>query len=247
MLFDAVRPVILNGIDEIIDRPDLADRCILLTLEAIPEKSRRSEEELWAAFETARPRILGALLDGVVKGLAMLPQTKLEKLPRMADFARWATACETAAWPAGTFEAAYCGNRKAAVDGVLESDLVAVALRAFVAKRTEWTGTATDLLALLILELGEPQNKVEGRLAANRRLGRYPGRLRRAATFLRKVGVEITFKHAGTRRIHISSGAENYGIQPSASSIPSIRRAEIQSWQWLRVTSRADDGEQSGR
>ena len=137
VLFDAVRPVMLNGIDEIIDRPDLADRCILLTLEPIPGKSRKSEEELWAAFETARPSILGALLDGVVKGLIMLPETKLKKLPRMADFARWATACETAAWPAGTFEAAYCDNREAAVEGVLESDLVAVALRAFVAKRTK--------------------------------------------------------------------------------------------------------------
>jgi hypothetical protein len=36
VLFDAVRPVILNGIEEIITRPDLADRALLLTLEPIP-------------------------------------------------------------------------------------------------------------------------------------------------------------------------------------------------------------------
>ena len=85
VLFDAARPVILNGIEDIVTRPDLADRAVFLTLDAIPEESRRPEQELWATFEAERPRILGALLDAVVEGLATLPQTKLEKLPRMAD------------------------------------------------------------------------------------------------------------------------------------------------------------------
>jgi hypothetical protein len=51
MLFDAVRPVILNGIEDIVTRPDLADRAVFLTLEPIPEERRRPEAELWAAFE----------------------------------------------------------------------------------------------------------------------------------------------------------------------------------------------------
>ena len=46
----------------------------------------------------------------VVQGLRMLPDTKLERLPRMADFALWASACETAVWSTGTFWSAYCGN-----------------------------------------------------------------------------------------------------------------------------------------
>jgi hypothetical protein len=103
VLFDAARPVILNGIEDIVARPDLADRAVFLTLEPIPEESRRPEAELWAAFEAERPRILGALLDAVVVGLRMLPETRLPKLPRMADFALWATACGTLLWPAGTF------------------------------------------------------------------------------------------------------------------------------------------------
>jgi hypothetical protein len=84
--------VILNGIEDIVTRPDLAERAVFLPLEPIPEERRRPEQELWAAFEAEHP----------AKGLAMLPQTKLEKAPRMADFALWATACETALWPAGT-------------------------------------------------------------------------------------------------------------------------------------------------
>ena len=60
VLFDATRPVILNGIEDIVARPDLADRGLFLTLEPIPEDQRQPEGELWAAFEQARPFILGA-------------------------------------------------------------------------------------------------------------------------------------------------------------------------------------------
>ena len=51
VLFDAARPMILNGIEDIVTRTDLADRAVFLTLEPIPEEHRRPEAELWAAFE----------------------------------------------------------------------------------------------------------------------------------------------------------------------------------------------------
>ena len=50
VLFDAARPVILNGIEEIVTRPDLADRAVFLTLQPIPEERRRPEQELWASI-----------------------------------------------------------------------------------------------------------------------------------------------------------------------------------------------------
>jgi hypothetical protein len=39
VLFDAARPVILNGIEDIVTRPDLADRSVFLTLEPIPRNA----------------------------------------------------------------------------------------------------------------------------------------------------------------------------------------------------------------
>ena len=51
VLFDATRPVILIGIEDVVTRPDLADRAIFLTLEPIPDDQRRPEKELWAAFD----------------------------------------------------------------------------------------------------------------------------------------------------------------------------------------------------
>ena len=151
----------------------------------------------------------------------MLPETKLDKLPRMADFALWATACETALWPAGTFWSAYCGNRDEAFDSVIEADPVGSAIRSLMASRTEWTGTASDLLGALSKEVGERIAKAKTWPDSPRALS---GRLRRAATFLRKIGVEIEFTKEGrarTRTISIttpghSSDADCEETQPSA-------------------------------
>jgi len=194
VLFDATRPVILNGIEDIVTRPDLADRAVFLTLEPIPEERRRPEAELWAAFETERPGILGVLLDAVVGGLKRLPETQLEKLPRMADFALWASACETALWRVGTFWSAFCGNRDEAVEGVIDADPIAAAVRAVMATQSKWTGTASDLLDALAEVAGERIAKSKSWPDGPRALA---GRLRRAATFLRKVGIEIGFVREG--------------------------------------------------
>jgi hypothetical protein len=226
VLFKAARPVILNGIEDIVTRPDLADRAVFLTLEPIPEERRRPEAELWAAFEAERPRILGVLLDAVAQGLKRLPDTHLPKLPRMADFALWATACETALWPEGAFWAAYCGNRDEAVEAVIEADPVAAAVRATMMARTVWTGTASDLLGALAEAAGERIAKAKTWPDSPRALS---GRLRRAATFLRKIGIEIEFEREGrarTRIIRITAASipaepDLDGAQPSTPSTPS--------------------------
>jgi len=226
VLFDAARPVILNGIEDIVTRPDLADRAVFLMLEPIPEERRRPEQELWAAFDAERPRLLGVLLDALVEGLKRLPDTRLEKLPRMADFALWASACETALWPAGTFWSAYCGNRDEAVEGVIDADPIAAAVRAVMAARTVWTGNASELLGALGEAEGERAVKSNTWPDSPRALA---GRLRRAATFLRKVGIEISFGREGrarTRTINItttkpSGSTEKPGERPSAQSASS--------------------------
>jgi hypothetical protein len=256
VLFDAARPVILNGIEEIVTRPDLTDRAVFLTLQPIPEEHRRPEQELWAAFDAERPRVLGVLLDTVAEGLKRLPETRLEKLPRMADFALWATACEAALWPAGTFWSAYCGNRDEAVEGVIDADPIATAVRAVMATRTVWTGTASDLLGALAEVVGERIAKSKTWPDGPRALA---GRLRRAATFLRKIGIEIGFGREGrarTRTITIttiqpSAAPEKPGAQPSASSAssaPTPRSNPINGFsaQSVRTVARDADGSGNG-
>jgi hypothetical protein len=226
-LFDAMRPIILNGIEDIVIRPDLADRSIFLRLKEITEDGRKSELVFWAEFARAHPRILGALLDGVAHGLHRLPHTRLARTPRMADFALWATACETAFWDVGTFAKAYGKNRDDAVSTVIEADLVATAVQSFMATRTQWEGTSSDLLGALKMAVGEDQTKLKEWPPSSRALS---GRLRRAAATLRKVGIEITFDRTPggkrTRTIVIArkEGAPDRPDRPTAQDIDDIDR-----------------------
>jgi hypothetical protein len=210
VLFEAARPILLNGIEEVISRPDLGDRAIFLTLTPIGEAQRRPEVELWREFEIARPSILGALLDTVAHGLRAIGGVQLEQLPRMADFAIWATACETALWPAGTFARAYAANRTAAVESIIEADPIATCVRAMMVDRTLWTGSASDLLRFCVERARDDIARGGSWVAKNPRA--LAGRLRRAQTFLRTLGIEITFSRegrTGTRMISVSTNAEN--------------------------------------
>jgi hypothetical protein len=220
-IFSAQRPAVLNGIEDFVNRPDLADRAIFLTLEQIPEERRRADQALQAELEQVRPVILGALLDRMVVGLARLPQIELPRKPRMADFALWGTACERTP---GSFMRAYEHNRANAAEVTLEYDLVASAVRALMRNQNEWVGTAAELLTAL-------GNLTDENLRRSRDWPRTPrglsGRLRRAASNLRRAGIEVGFVREGherQRNIHITAlprQPDKEGIQPSASSSPS--------------------------
>jgi hypothetical protein len=103
-IFQATRPICLNGITEFATRDDLLDRALVIKLPSIRPSKRKEEKVFRAEFEEARPKILGALLDAVSAVLKNLPDVKLADSPRMADFARFVTAAEPAlVWPDGAF------------------------------------------------------------------------------------------------------------------------------------------------
>jgi hypothetical protein len=210
VLFDAARPVILNGIEDIITRPDLADRALFLTLPSISDAQRRPEKELWREFEFARPCLLGALLDAVSHGLRTLPRVRIDRLPRMADFALWATACETALWPAGAFARAYTANRRAAIEDAIDADPVAACVREIMAERSSWTGRAADLLRVGTNRSSDGTSRDRTAWPKNPRA--LAGRVRRAQTFLRVLGIDIAFGRegrAGSRIITMRTTLEN--------------------------------------
>jgi hypothetical protein len=150
VLFDAMRPVILNGIEELATRSDLLDRAIVLTLPAIPDDKRQTQGELWEKFERQRSGLLGALFDAVSCALRDVDNVCLDHSPRMADFAQWATAAEPAlGLQKGEFMRAYYGNREIANDLALEASAASSALVALVQEHGSWKGTSSELLTSL--------------------------------------------------------------------------------------------------
>jgi hypothetical protein len=197
-LFDGMKPVILNGITDVATRPDLLDRALIVSLPPIPDEERKPEADLWRAFELARPAILAALFDAVSGALRSVEDVRLEGMPRMADFAVWATAAEESlGWQPDAFMEAYSGNRQEATDNALEADPVAVAVLDFMADREQWAGSATELWTALGGLTDEGVRHTKAWPGAPNAL---TGRLKRLAPTLRGVGIEYGEDRSGRSR-----------------------------------------------
>ncbi len=223
-IFRAKRPVLLNGISEFIAQTDLSDRVIQVVLPAIADDDRREERALWAAFDAAWPRLLGALLDDVAGALRAQAGVKLKALPRMADFAVWAVAAERGAGEAARFLAAYQADRAAGQLSAIEDSLVGRALEQHLVPTLDagaWQGTAGELLAFLNESVPEKQQQDKRWPKTPNKLA---GELRNLAPAFRLIGVVITFgrrqPRTGKRLITIARDKPGGTSSPSSPSSP---------------------------
>jgi len=212
ILFDAMRPVAINGIGDVITRPDLLDRALIINLPRIKPEDRKPEKELEAEAEAAKPGILGALFDAVADGLAKQGAVVLDRLPRMADFCRWAVATEEALGGApGSFMAAYQSSQDEAVETALEAYPVAAVVMDFAKSYTAkapWAGTATDLFDTLNSKVSDEIKRGRDWPKAPNRLMEQLGRLTPA---LQEVGVYVmrTGGHKHGRTVNVFSVGED--------------------------------------
>jgi hypothetical protein len=263
VLFDAKRPLILTGIEHVATSGDLLDRSVVLTLGEIEEKDRREENQFWEAFEAARPGLLAALLQIVADTLRCLPGGKPERLPRMADFARWGDAVGRAlGWPKWpeeeSFLSVYARNRGDAHAFALEESPVARALVRFMESKPGWGGT--DLASELrwkgtasepswqgtASELKEDLEKFVGEMTTEKKTWPQSAKavsaaLRLTTPALRTVGIYVTFSRVagGRTRLVTVDKRRDSASQPSPASQAQENRPFSRD---ASVTHR-DDGE----
>jgi hypothetical protein len=194
--FSAQRPIIVNGIPDLVSRGDLVSRSIFARL--TPMKQRRTEAALWAAFDAAAPGILGALLDVLAAALARLPEVKLPEDNadfRMADFTLLAIAAEPSlGWPSGAATATLRRNMHGAAALMTDLDPVAIAVRGLLVNQGSFEGLVSALHAKLTEITDIDIRRAPGWPKNAARLGEH---LRRLAPALR--GAISTLPSAGRR------------------------------------------------
>jgi hypothetical protein len=203
------RCIILNGINIAATRADLLDRSILVGLTRIAPEKRREEEELDAAYQEAKPAILGGMFDILSEAIRIRPEINLQVLPRMADFARWGCAIAMAMGKTSDdFVDAYENNIRQQNREVLDGQPVAAAVEAFMKSRTEWEGSPSELLAELVVvaEKGRMDINAKSWPKAPHILTR---RLKEVQSNLAEVGIQvetgISLGHGRGIRIRTSS------------------------------------------
>jgi len=144
VLVELQRPTIINGIEDLTTRPDLASRSLVIECQ-VPE-TRKRESDFWRELEQDAPHIFAGLLVGVQQALRFQHEQPSTSI-RMADLAAWAQAGETAlGFQQGAFIEAYTENQQGALTAGLHVSPVGQAVTDFMKSRTEFEGSASDLM-----------------------------------------------------------------------------------------------------
>lgn len=153
----ARRPIILNAIAEIVNASDLADRMLDVELVPIASAERLTENAFWNSFRHEHPRILGAILEGLVRAMRDWVHLQLSELPRMADFALWVCAgMQAYGYTPEQALALLMGNKQDVNTALVERNPLAQAIVELMRDRDQWEGTPSDLLSALRYAVGEP-------------------------------------------------------------------------------------------
>ncbi len=150
VLYSFLRCVGLNGINLVPSKPDLLDRAVILPLERIPDRQRRTEHEFWNEFQAEKPHLLGALFTVTCQAMALFDRVQVSRYPRLADFAHWGAAVARALGSSERgFLEALEANTRAQTSEALEASPVAQALLKLMEGQTSWVGTPQELLKKL--------------------------------------------------------------------------------------------------
>lgn len=149
-IFNFQRCLAINGINNVADRADLLDRSLLIELERISDGERKEIKTIFSNFYQDLSSILGGVFDTLSRAMAIFPTVKLEKLPRMADFAKWGYAIGEALGGHGEqFLQEYAAVREIQNIESLQSDAVGQLILSFIKGDSSWSGLVSELLALL--------------------------------------------------------------------------------------------------
>jgi len=138
--------VLMNGINpDLVSRADLRDRAFRIPLDRIPDDERQEERILMSEFNKALPSILGGVFATLSKALAIYPTVKLEKLPRLADFFRYAVAVAEALGGHGErFMADYAASKNTQREEFLSLNSLATALLKHMDGKALWETTVGE-------------------------------------------------------------------------------------------------------
>ncbi len=147
IVFNAIRPLIVNGISQIITQSDLLTRAI--PVELSPLKTSTDDSVFHKKFEEARPRILGAMFSLLSKAMTIFPTITRTNWPRMGAFAKWGCAVIAALGEEYTVESfmeAYSKVEKLQHSEAISANPFVEVIVWYMKDKEAWFGTAGELL-----------------------------------------------------------------------------------------------------
>jgi len=239
IIYQFRRIIGINGINQLISKPDLLERSLILGLEK--PTVYKPDKELFIDLEKKLPELLGALFDTVVKTLQEFERISVEGIAeleryRMADFARWGIAA-TKALGHSTDEfvraltANFASQHEEAIEASLTAQCIIKLMDGYIG---EWSGTPSDLLIELV-RMGE-KLKIDTRHKPFPQSASWLWRkIMEVKTNLEALGIKVTKERSGQRNIRIVKEIEN-----GDSADTGVQNVESVSWEDLGKIGQAE-------
>ena len=115
--------VILNGIGDFVQMPDLLDR--IVTLKTIPHGANKSKVTLLAQFQKDLPDIMAKIFSILQKAMAVVPTVNIDTPTRLVEYEKWGYAISSVMYGDGNiFLKAYYKGRYLTSTSRAENDAV---------------------------------------------------------------------------------------------------------------------------
>jgi len=198
-------PLVLNGIHDFIVEPDLAQRCVFIDLDSIPEDKRIDEKLLTENFHKDLPSIFKGLLELLAKVLEIVDTVEVTYPQRMIRFVKYLAAVEqVAGLEKSSLQKAYSDSlQDRQRDAVLSDPLGSIIYEMVTSgTRTDWSGSPTELLTEILSFFPEYDSR-------KRKLPDNPSMLSRRLQALKpgllSQQVEVELTRGKTRKITITN------------------------------------------
>jgi energy-coupling factor transporter ATP-binding protein EcfA2 len=229
IILDVQNLIILTSIGNVVTKPDLLERSIVIELARITSEDRESESDLANGFDRDIGEILGGLLNITVAALQHRDTTKCPKYTRMTEFAHLGEGVqEYLEYPIGSLESRMAAGADIANEIAIESSPVASMLRSWISKEETWQGSASDLLN--ILKFHAKKSELAGTLPKT--ANSLSGELKKCESSLFQSGISIVTsrtKSGRTISICFQSPSDNEAERSSSSSPPKNEVPELAS------------------
>jgi hypothetical protein len=198
---DVRRPMVVNGIEQLLTRAEIQSRAIPITLPERPPHTRRTDEEIEDDFNRHWAAILGGILDLTVKGLGLkVPVLDRARSLRMLSSIEWVERCFQAnGMGCGRFLSALVEAQTSVTDAKCDDWSLLPYLEAFAGQQVE--GTANDLFLML-------RDLVQGGIVPPdfpRSAQQFGTQIREHARELRRADIDVRTRHTN-KGTHYSFG-----------------------------------------
>jgi len=149
-ILDVQNLTILTSIGNVVTKPDLLERSIVIDMSRITDDERESESSLSHGLELHHSAILGGLLNITVAALHHRDNSEPPRYSRMVEFTHLGEGIERYLdYPHGSMKSRMAVGVQIANEIAIESSPVASIIREWMGGDGKWEGTTAELLNIL--------------------------------------------------------------------------------------------------